>query len=261
MSTLLFYKNVVALDREQHKSLRLKSVTHMRFAAEATATPIVLGEFVDVARQCPIAFLRIAEGGGLLPVALVGLPGGRNVYLDAKGNWDTTYVPAFVRRYPFVFAETGPDQLTLCIDRDFEGFNESTGAVLFEAGGEPSVTLQGALGLLSEFQRQHGLTQDFVKRLEATGILSESSASASLVDGRSLTLQGLWVIDEAKLAGIPEATLKEWFASGELAMVYAHLFSMGNLVELLRRQGPAAVAAPASAKKKSRRLTTPGEDN
>ena len=235
MTTLLFYKNIVALDREQHKSLKIRPARHMKFAGEATVLPIVVGEFFEIARQCPIAFLRL-EDQSLLPVALVGLPGGKNLYLDEKGQWNAPYVPAYVRRYPFVFAETGPDQLTLCIDHDYEGFNEKEGVALFEEGGKPSALVQGALDMLSEYQRQSALTQAFVQRLQAADILIQANANASLSDGRSLSLQGLLVVDDKKFRAIPEGTLKDWFASGDLGLVYAHLMSMGNLLELLRRQ-------------------------
>ncbi len=235
MTTLLFYKNIVALDRVQHKLLKIRPARNMKFAGEATVLPIVVGEFFEVARQSPIAFLPL-EDGSLLPVALVGLPGGKNLYLDDKGQWTAPYVPAYVRRYPFVFAETGPDQLTLCIDHDYEGFNEKEGVALFEEGGQPSALVQGALDMLSEYQRQNTLTQAFVNRLRAADVLIEASANASLSDGRSLSLQGLLVVDEKKFRAIADTTLKVWFDSGELGLVYAHLISLGNLLELLRRQ-------------------------
>ena len=235
MTTLLFYKNVVALDRNQHAALKLKPADSLDFAGHATSLPIVIGEFAEVARQSPIAFLRV-ENGDLVPLALTGLPGGRNLYLDDDGKWTAPYIPAFVRRYPFVFAETGEDQLTLCVDRDFEGFNEAEGEPLFDAGGEPAAPIQGALDMLTEFQRQNVLTRQFVQHLEEAGILMEAQASAALNDGRNFTLQGLLVVDEAKLREIPEDTLKAWFATGELGLIYAHLLSLGNLLELLRRQ-------------------------
>lgn len=235
MTTLLFYKNVVALDREQHKSLKIKPADHLKFADDATALPIVNGEFVEVARQYPIAFLRV-DGGSILPVALVGLPGGKNLFLTEDGKWDAPYIPAFVRRYPFVFAETGPDQLTLCIDRDYEGFDENDGAPLFAEDGEPAAMVTDVLALLSEFQRQHLLTQQFVQRLDEAGVLMEASANATLNDGRNLTLQGLLVVDEQKFRALPEATLTEWLRSGDIGLIYAHLLSLGNLLALLRRQ-------------------------
>lgn len=245
MTTLLFYKNVVALDRDLHKSLKIKPAEHLNFAADASALPIVMGEFIEVARHFPTGFLRV-DGGGILPVALVGLPGGKNLFLTEDGKWDAPYIPAFVRRYPFVFAETGPDQLTVCIDRDYEGFDDNEGVALFGEDGEPAAAVNDVIALLSEFQRQNEATQQFVKRLEEAGVLMEASANATLNDGRNLSLQGLLVVDEQKLRALPDATVTEWFRSGDIGLIYSHLLSLGNLLELVRRQ-PAASAASEPA--------------
>jgi hypothetical protein len=245
MTSLLFYKNVIALNSDVHQSLRLQPVDDLTFTSDSTAVPIVVGEFVDIARQNPIAFLRL-DNGDIMPVALLGLPDGSNLYLDENGKWDAPYVPAFVRRYPFVFAETGENQLTLCIDRDFEGFNESEGQPLFEAQREPGDVVKDALELLNEYQRQHALTQLFVKRLDELGILMEANANAQL-NGRSFTLQNLLVVDENKFRAISETVLKDWFASGELGLIYAHLMSLGNLLDFLRREPASSDSASSSA--------------
>lgn len=246
MTTLLFYKNLVALDSGLHKGLRLAPSDQFRFAADANALPIVVGEFAELARHNAIAFLR-ADGGQPVPVALVGLPGGKNLYLDKKGQWAAPYVPAFVRRYPFVFAQTGPDQLTLCVDRDCKQLGPKTGERLFDEQGQPAARVQQALALLGEFQRQHTQTQHFMQRLDGAGLLMQAQADAKLGDGRQMSLQGLLVVDEDKLRRLPGATLEAWAESGELGLVYAHLLSLGHLVELLRRQPAAAPTDPAVA--------------
>lgn len=257
MSNLLFYKNVVALNTDQHRNLKMCSVGSFSFACEATAIPIVAGEFADIARQSPIGFLR-ADDGAIMAVTLVGLPGGKNLYVDDSGRWSAPYVPAFVRRYPFVFAESGVDQLTLCVDEDYDGFGKNDGQLLFESDGQPGGIVKDALALLTEFQRQHEMTRRFAKRLEESGLLMEATASASLPDGSNFTLQGLLVVDESKLRNIPEALMKECFGSGELGLIYAHLLSLGTLLELLRRQ-PAIADAPAMKQKAKRRRIQGGE--
>lgn len=237
MSALMFYEDVAVLNRDFHRNLKLKPLGNLAFAARVPAVPIVAGEFADIAREYPIAFLR-AQRGGMLPVALTGAHAGQNLFVDAKGRWDARYVPAFVRRYPFVFAETGPDQLTVCIDETWPGFDEDEGEPLFDAAGAPSPLLKGVLDRLTEYQRQVALTERFAARLEAAGLLMEAAARADLVDGRKLALQGFMVVDEPKFRALPEATIKEWFASGELGLVYAHLMSLSNLLDLARRLPP-----------------------
>ncbi len=245
MSSLLFYKNVVALDREQHRNLRVRPLPNLSFLSDITAVPVVVGEFADIARQGPVGFLRSSEGSGLIPVALMGLPEGRNLYLDADGKWTGSYIPAFIRRYPFLFSEDG-ERMTVCIDRDFVGFNEVEGEPLFDPSGEPAAFTKNAINLLSEYQRQVAMTQAFTKRLQEADVLQDSAAEVRLEDGRSTTINGMLTVDDAKLRAIPETTLKTWFDGGDLGCIYAHRISLGHLVDLCRR-GLNAQAAAASA--------------
>ncbi len=124
-----FTKNVAVLDREKHSTLRIKPTGDHHFAAKAHAIPLVAAEYVDAGREYPIVFARTTDGK-LISFALTGARQDENLYLDANGLWDARYIPAFVRRYPFVFAETGPEQLTVCIDESFPGFNDTEGETL-----------------------------------------------------------------------------------------------------------------------------------
>jgi len=246
MTTLLIYQNAVTLDRERHRHLRLKSQDTTSFAAAVHAVPLVAVEFAEVAREYPIVFARGAavddKPGELLCYALTGLHQGENLYLDAAGRWAAQYVPAFIRRYPFVFAETGVDQLSVCIDESYAGFNDAEGEPLFDEAGAPAAVLNNALELLTDYQRQVQLTSAFLKKLDAANLLMQSELRADFPDGRNALVQGLLVVDEAKLKQLPVAALQEWLASGELGLLYAHLLSLGNLKQLVQRMAPPIAA-------------------
>lgn len=231
MASLMFYEDVAVLDRQFHRDLKLKPVDNLSFAAGVPAIPIVVGEFADVAREYPIAFLH-GKHGSLLPVALTGMRDGENRYVDDRGKWHADYIPAFVRRYPFVFAETGTERLIVCIDETWPGFDEEEGEPLFDGGGEPTATLRGIFDLLADYQRQVALTENFTGRLAQAGLLVDAQAHA----GQAVAMLGFKVVDEAKFRAIPEATLKEWFGSGEIGLVYAHLMSLRNMRALARRE-------------------------
>jgi hypothetical protein len=120
----LFYQRVVALDGNLHSKLKLSAQPDLKFSARSPVVPLLCVEFTEAAREYPIAFLRGANNAWV-PVALTGAPDGDNVYMDAHGRWNARYVPAYVRRYPFVVAQLAPEQLTVCIDEAYAGFNES----------------------------------------------------------------------------------------------------------------------------------------
>lgn len=234
-STAPLYSRIVALDREVHAGLRLKSAPNLAFAAGLSTVPLLSVEFREAAREYAIVFVRGADGS-LLPAALTGKPPGPNLYLDTAGRWNAQYVPAYVRRYPFLTARTAADQYAVCIDAECAGFDSAEGAQLFADAGEPSPLLQQVLRNLADFQRHVQLTDAFTRRLQAAGVLIDAGAKADLPDGRSLGLQGFCIVDETRLRTLPDASLREWLASGELALIHAHLLSLGNLLQLLARQ-------------------------
>jgi hypothetical protein len=240
VSMPLFYKTVVPLDRTAHAGLRVRNAANFLFAADAPLLPLLTAEFAPIAREYPIVFMR--DEGTVVPVALTGMPQGKNLFLDASGRWDARYVPAYVRRYPFVFAETAPEQYTVCIDTTSELLDEKEGVPLFESNGEPSASLQDTIKRLGDYQRVTNFTRSFMQRLSEANLLMEANAKAELPDGRSFVWRGFATVDEARFRELPEATLKEWFTSGELGLVYAHLLSLGNLADLLRRHSLSAAA-------------------
>lgn len=234
MAELIFYERVAVLDREKHKNLKLQPKGNQAFAAKTHAVPLVAAEYADAGREYPIVFSRTPEGK-LLSLAVTGVRQDENLFVDGDGVWQARYIPAFVRRYPFVFAATGEEQLTVCIDESYPGFGDKEGNAIFEDGGEPTPYMKGIFDLLVEYQRQAVFTENFLKKLDASGLLTTAELRAETPTGERAQLQGVLVVDGKKFESLPEATLKEWFASGELGAVYAHLFSLGNVQELARR--------------------------
>ncbi len=250
MKTLLFYDNVVVLNRDTHRDLRLKPQDNLKFAAETNCVPLALVEFGDVAREYPIVFARLP--GGLVPVALLGLRDAENLYVTPEGKWDARYVPAFVRRYPFVAVQdnNAPDKLLVCMDDKFPGFNTEEGERLFDENGAETDFLKNALAFVQGYQNEAQRTAEFCREVEQLGLLNEMSAMAELNDGRKFRLDGLWVIDEAKLQALSAAAAVDLFRRGWMGLVYAQLLSLGHLRILLDRtaaRGAADVPVTAEA--------------
>ena len=169
-------------------------------------------------------------------MVVLGLRNRENLFVDAQERWLATYIPAFVRRYPFVLADLpGHQELGVCIDEAFEGLDEQEGEPLFDDQGGNTPYLQNALDFLQRYQQEYQRTEVFCRKLEQAGLLMEISARADLVDGRSFTVAGLLVVDEKKLAALPDATVLALFSTGELHLLSMHLLSLSNLRKLVER--------------------------
>ncbi|MCF8178958.1 MAG: SapC family protein [Sulfuritalea sp.] len=232
MSEMIFYEHVVALNDKIHAGLKVRPSDGFAYAAKTNSVPIVTGEFLECAREYPIVFARGETGP--LPAALLGLRESENLYVDPQGKWDARYVPAFVRRYPFVPGKGAQGELLVCIDETSPCFDTEVGEPLFVDGG-PTGQLEHARKFLEEFHRATAATEALGRRLETLGLLRQADSLAQLNDGRSFRLNGLNVIDEAKLQNLDREVIHELFSEGSLALIFAHILSLGNLGGLVDR--------------------------
>ena len=234
MSDGLYYERPVLLNRDTHRRRRIRPSTTFAFARRANSLYLAGVEFNEACKEYAIVFTRLG-GGRVGPVAMLGLRSRENLFVDDQGQWTAQYVPAFVRRYPFVLADLSGDQMGVCIDEAFEGINDSEGEALFDAQGNDTPYLRNALDFLGEYQKEYLRTEAFCRRLEQAGLLMEMNARADLVDGRTFTVGSLLVVDEARLAALPDAQAMALFRSGDLHLISMHLLSLSNMRKLVDR--------------------------
>ena len=231
---LLFYGQATPIARERHASWRVNTKQGYGFARDVTSVPLNAVEFPSAARDYVIVF---AGAETPMPVVLLGLRHGSNVFVSDEGKWSTRYVPAFVRRDPFVFASDDEgSKLTLCIDEAFEGFSESVdGERLFDDKGERTEYLDKVLGFLQEYQRHFLRTRAFCQRLGELDLLEPMQARVGLPGGDQLSLTGFQVISRDRLKALDGERLAELAKTDELELAYLHLNSMNNFPTMIER--------------------------
>ena len=238
----LFYEKPQPLQAGLHGKLSLTSQARYGFAADANSVPLVYGEMATACRHFPIVF---TDGQQPSPVAVLGLRGQENLFVDAAGQWRAdTYIPAYIRRYPFIFMENSDQsQFTLCVDTAAANVVESGDSPLFDDEGQPSPLTRSALEFCREYQNQYAHTVEFCRALAEADLLIENRADITLPDGQRLTLSGFKIIDEAKFNAMPEQEFLRWRANGWLTLVYCHLISIAAWPTLLGHAKSAAVQA------------------
>jgi len=238
MTQLLFYERPVPLSPERHGDLRLAvRPDHHRFAAGVHAIPVTGTEMLDAARDYPLAF-QTQDDGSWSVVTLVGLRAAENLSVDAQGRWQPgTYVPAFVRRYPFVLANAAQgEDLTVCLDEACAGLSRLEGDRLFDDAGQQSEFLRAMLGFLQRFHVEAQRTQAFIQRLRSLELLAPLSVSVTVNQGtEGQALANLWRVDLERYRQIPDEAVVALFRLGELSWIEAHLASMGQVARLGER--------------------------
>lgn len=232
----------VLLDRDRHRGRRVRAQKDFSFARRVHALPLAAVEFNEACKEYAVVFTRSADR--VMPVAMLGLRTGENLFVDEAGGWDARYRPAIVRRHPFVLAQLPGQALGVCIDEADACVDDPAGEALFDAQGQETPFLRDAIDFLAQYQREVARTEAFCARLERAGLLREMDARAELVDGRRFTVNGLMVVDEKKLAALPDAGALALFRGGDLHLVAMHLASLSNMQRLVDRMAQRQAAMP-----------------
>jgi hypothetical protein len=231
----LIYETAVPVRGERHKDWSVEVGAHYGFARTVNSVPLMAVEFPSAAPEYPIVFAG-AEGS-LMPAVILGYRGNENLFLEENGKWQAKYVPAFIRRYPFIFSNSADGKtFTLCIDEAFPGFNkEGRGQRLFGDDGKPSAYVDDVLKFLQEYQAQFRRTQLFCKKVQELQLLEPMQAQVSMGSGERLSLSGFQTVSRAKLKALAGDKLAELAQTDELELLYLHLQSKQNFNRVSER--------------------------
>jgi len=248
MSTqLLIYETVVPLTFATHRHSSVEIGRNFGFSSKVNSVPLTAIEFREAQADYPIVFVGNAEG--VMPAVILGLREGENLYLSSDGKWDARYVPAFVRRYPFVFSKSDDgERFNLCIDEQFSGFNgDGRGERLFTDDGKPSTYVENILKFLQEYQLQFHRTERFCKNILELDLLEPMQAQVEMNSGEKYSLGGFMAINREKLKDLSGDKLAELAKTDELELIYLHLQSMRNFSALKNRFGLARSEKPTAS--------------
>ncbi|MEO0702326.1 MAG: SapC family protein [Pseudomonadota bacterium] len=224
----VFYKTMVPLSPEQHGGLRLRLDREVGFAATANAIPVLADEFPRAMRDYPIV---IADGDTPTPVALVGFEQGKNDQVTADGTWaEGTYMPAYVRRYPFAFLKEkeGSDRHILCADVTSTLFTEDPGQgqALFE-NGVKTEAIDRTLDFCKRYAAAAERTRQLMEEVRDLGLIGPSSVTITRGEVRR-KVEGFSIISEEKLRALDDKTLADLARRGAVTIFAAHQLSLAN---------------------------------
>ncbi len=252
----LLYSALEPLNSNTHGKMHIRPIEKAEAISKAHAIPATVDEFTLLARHYPIIF---AVGETPVPLALMGLSEGVNVFMDDNGRTtdEHLYVPAYIRRYPFLLARIRPDsdELSLCFDPSSGAIGEfDDGEPLFD-DGEPSTATKAILEFCEQFEAAGQRTGAFIDDLQKSDLLMDGEVAIQPEGAtQPFIYRGFRMVDEEKLKNLRGDELRKYNQSGLLALLYAHLFSLSQIRELFARQvaqgkGPAPTQqqAPASA--------------
>ena len=246
----LLYNSLEPLSSKLHGKMKIRGVEKAPVVGAAHAIPATVDEFPLLARHYPIIF---AIGDNPVPLALMGLTEGVNAFMDENGTPldQNIYIPAYIRRYPFLLARlrADSDELSLCFDPTIGAIGDfEEGERLFDDDGEPSQATKAILQFCEQFETAGQRTSAFVDDLKKSGLLMDGEVAIQPEGApQPFVYRGFQMVDEEKLRELRGDELRKFNQSGLLALIYAHMFSLSLIRELFARQvqqGKGPIAMP-----------------
>lgn len=232
---MLIYEKAVPVSSQKHRDWSVKTGEDYEFARHANAVPLTAVEFPAATIEYAIVFTGTDEA--VMPAVIMGVRNEENLYLAPNGEWRAKYIPAFIRRYPFVFSSIDDGKnFTLCIDEDFAGCNQDgRGERLFDADGNRTQYLETVLTFLKQYQAHFQRTLAFCKKLKDLDLLEPMRAQVALADGKKVDLAGFMAVNRARLKELSDEKITDLAKNDELELVYLHLQSMRNFTNVGER--------------------------
>jgi hypothetical protein len=250
----LLYNGLEPLNRNVHGNFKVRRLNGVDRVASTHAIPVTVDEFAMIQRHCPIVF---SSGDNPVPLALMGLHEGTNTFFDKNGVAleNNIYIPAYLRRFPFLLARLrdDSDELSLCFDPTAGAVGEfDEGEPLFD-GDEPSEATKAILQFCEQFEQAGHRTQAFMNELKESNLLMEGEVAIQPEGAEQpFVYRGFQMVDEEKFRNLRGDELRKLNQNGILALIMAHLFSLSVIREIFGRQvqqgtGPVNLRQPETA--------------
>ncbi|MGN5374858.1 MAG: multidrug transporter [Sphingomonas hengshuiensis] len=234
----LFYNQLEPLSSQTHANWKVRATDRAPFLVGQHAIPVTVEEFPLVQRRMPIVF---SVGDDPVPLALMGLNEGANTFLDDDGRLidPELYIPAYIRRYPYLLARLRPDSedLSLCFDPTSEVIGPfEDGEALFD-GDQPSEVTKQILAFNEQFEQAGQRTGMFMKEIKDLGLLMDGEVAIQQEgNDQPFIYRGFQMVSEEKLNELRGDQLRKMQQSGMLPLIFAHLFSLSLMRDVFARQ-------------------------
>ncbi len=236
----ILYNDLAPLNSQQHGKFKAITVDKAPWVANQHAIPLTVEEFPQAQRDYPIVF---SAGDNPVPLALMGLNEGVNVFFEDDGTMiGAPYVPAYIRRYPFLLAklDQNSENLSLCFDPSSDLVGEfDDGRELFEDDGKPTQHTNDLLKFCEKFEEAGAKTNAFMEELTKNDLLMDGEVSINRLDapdGQPYIYRGFKMINQDKLRELRGDQLRTWNQNGLLPLIHAHLFSLDLMRVIFAKQ-------------------------
>jgi hypothetical protein len=228
--SVLLYNNPEPLDLQRHAKLGVRRVPMpFGFAANQHFVPLNVNEFGPAGVIYPIIF----AGESYTPLAVLGLRPEENLFIDRQGAYRAgCYIPAFLRRYPFIGAlDNSGQRVIICIDRGSDLVTEDNPDLMLFENGEATEYTKACVEFCSQFDTDRARTESFVAMLKELDLFEPKQTTynprnSDGSSGQPVLISEYFAVSETRLRELSPDQLVRLRDTGALSQIYNHLHSL-----------------------------------
>ncbi len=228
----------VALQNDKHRNLKItESGDYERYKGQ-NLIPILAQDFFTLCSEFPVVFVKDSTGDQFVPVAIMGLRDGENLYCQTA-EWKSHVVPVRFNNAPFSIVQIDPekDQLAILIDEESSMLSETEGTPLFKEDGEQSEYLAQKVEFLTKIVEQTVQTENICKLLSEKDLLTTQQLQLQhRQDAPRYNIDGVYTVDEQKINALSDEDFLDLRTRGIIPLIYAHLSSLQQLRRISEMQ-------------------------
>jgi hypothetical protein len=233
------------LASDKHATLKvIESGDYSRYQ-EQNLIPIVTRDFFTLAAEFPLVFVPRDRTDEFVPVAIMGLRKGQNLYCQSE-QWPAQVIPISFGNAPFAIAraDAEADQYVVLVDEDSPLLNESEGNAIFNEHGNRTAYMEKRVEALIDTTQQAVQTQNICKLFQDMNLLITHQVQLQhRPDATRYNIEGIYIIDEQALNELSDDDFLALRKQGLLPLIYAHLSSLQQLRRISQLQYEADQAA------------------
>jgi hypothetical protein len=231
---------IMPLNKDAHAALKINNDNAFGHIANEHLIPVTAHEYVFAGAEYPIVFIKNEEKDIYQSVVMLGLVANQNLFMQ-EGTWQGNYMPAAARNYPLALVKESPesDRLLVAVDENSSRVSNDTGEALFNEDGTETEFLTQRKQHMAEFLELGQVTIKMINKLHSLDLFKQQVLTLK-VDGEERRINGIYLVDEEKLANLDDATLLELHKNGYLKVIYAHLLSLQHTQKLVKKASKAS---------------------
>ncbi|MCP5348497.1 MAG: SapC family protein [Gammaproteobacteria bacterium] len=228
----------VPLASDKHTGLKVTESGDYRRYKDQNLIPIIVKDFFTLAAEFPLVFVTGQKAGEFVPVAVMGLKQGQNLYCQTE-RWKAQVVPISFHNAPFSIARVDPqgDQFVVLIDEESPMLSKTEGEWIFTEEGEKTEYMNRRIDAMMDVTRLTLQTQKVCQLLNNKNLLiSHQVQLQHRPDGNRYQIDGIYIINEEALNKLPNEDFLSLRRQGLLPIIYSHLTSLQQLRRISEMQ-------------------------